>query len=96
MAKVRIKFSETTKEQRREILKASRRKLSFDESLEILLNRMRELESRYGMSTLVFYPKFINGKMGDDRDFIVWAGTYETYQDLLRERFDSAGLAKAA
>ena len=96
MAKVTIKFSETTRAQRRKLLREACRNIDVSESLESLSERMRELEARYGMSTIEFYARFAAGKMGDCRDFIRWAGTFQAYQDLLREHFDSAAKAKAA
>lgn len=96
MAKVTIKFSETTRAQRRKLLREACRNIDVNESLESLIARMRELEARYGMSTVEFYARFAAGKMGDCRDFIIWAGTFQSYQDLLREHFDSAVKAKAA
>lgn len=96
MARVTIKFSETTRAQRRKLLRELGRNMDVNESLESLIERMRKLEDRYGMSTIEFYARFAAGKMGDSRDFIRWAGTFQAYQDLLREHFDFAAKAKAA
>jgi hypothetical protein len=96
MAKVTIKFSETTREQRRKLLREACRNIDVNESLEILIKRMRDLEERYGMSTVEFYAQFVAGKMGDCRDFIVWAGTFQSYQEFLQENFTTAVKAKAA
>jgi hypothetical protein len=85
MAKVTIKFLETTKEQRRELLRQLQRDTNPAESLKMVLDDMREMEDRYGMGTLEFYARFIKGEMGDSADFISWAGDYEDYQELVRE-----------
>ncbi|MGH9849665.1 MAG: hypothetical protein ACREBD_07375 [Blastocatellia bacterium] len=96
MAKVTIKFHETTRAQRRKMLRDACRKIDSNESLESLIEKMRKLEDRYGMSTIEFYVRFAAGKMGDSRDFIRWAGAFQAYQDLVRERFDSEAKSKAA
>lgn len=96
MAKVTIKHSETTREQRREIFRQMRRDTNPAESLELMIERMRELEDRYGMSTVEFFARFVAGKMGDHKDFIIWAGTFRAYQDLLRQHFDLVAKTQAA
>ncbi len=96
MAKVTIKYSETTREQRRAIFRQMRRADNPAESLELMIERMRELEDRYGMSTVEFFPRFVAGKMGDHKDFIIWAGTFRAYQNLLRKHFDLVAKAQAA
>lgn len=96
MAKVTIKFSETTRAQRRKLLREACRNVDVNESLERLIEEMRQLEDRYGISTIEFYERFTAGKMGDCRDFIWWAGSFQSYQDLLQERSSAAARAKAA
>lgn len=96
MAKVTIKFRETTRAQRRKMLRDACRNIDVNESLESLVEEMRKLEDRYGMSTIEFYARFAAGKMGDCRDFIRWAGAFQAYQDLMRERFSLEAKTKAA
>jgi len=96
MAKVTIKFHETTKAQRRKILRDACRNIDVNQSLESLVDEMRKLEERYGMSTIEFYARFSEGKMGDHRDFIRWAGAFQVYQDLLRARFSLEEKKRAA
>ena len=86
MAKVTIKYSETTREQRREIFRQMRRDDSRAEGLKQVLEEMHKLEDRYGMSTLEFFAQFTEGQMGDCSDFIRWAGAFRTYQKLLQEK----------
>ena len=50
--------------------------------------RLKELEKKYGMDSENFYKKFNEGKMGDDLDYIRWAGEYETLQKLQRDHDD--------
>ncbi len=87
MAKVTIKFHETTRAERRKLLRDACRNINVNVSLDTLVGEMRILEDRYGMSTIEFYARFAEGKMGDHKDFIRWAGAFQAYQDLLRERF---------
>ena len=51
---------------------------------------MREFQDRYEMSTIEFYAQFVTGKLGHCRDFISWAATYQSYEDLLQEKFEFA------
>lgn len=96
MAKVTIKFQETTRAQRRQMLRDACRNIDVNETLASLIEKMRKLEEQYGMSTIEFYAQFVAGKMGDCRDFIRWAAAFQSYQDLLREHFGSEAKAKAA
>ena len=50
--------------------------------------RLKELEKKYGMDSENFYKKFNEGIMGDDLDYIRWAGEYETLQKLQRDHDD--------
>ena len=34
-------------------------------------------ENKYDLASKKFYEKFESGKLGDDEDFIIWAGVYE-------------------
>ncbi len=96
MAKVTIKYSETTREQRREIFRQMRRDDSRAEGLKQVLEELRKLEDRYGMSTLEFFAQYTDGKMGDCSDFIQWAGAYRSYQRLLAEKSDEVKRHKKA
>ena len=44
--------------------------------------KLEELEKTYGMSSKQFYDKFKMGEVGDDFEYIRWAGEYETLQQL--------------
>ena len=50
--------------------------------------RLEELEKKFGMDSGNFYRKFNEGKMGDDLEYIRWAGEYETLQQLQRDYSD--------
>ncbi len=48
-------------------------------SFEDLNQKLGEYEKKYGYSTIEFYHKFQNGILGDDPDFLMWAGLYHLY-----------------
>ena len=52
--------------------------------------KLEELEKKFGMDSENFYKKFNKGKMGDDLEYIRWAGEYETLQKLQRDHSDLA------
>lgn len=87
MAKITIKFKEGTPQQRKKLICDVGKQLDLHESLDSLLASMHEFESKYGMSTVEFYARFVAGKMGDSRDFIKWAGAFDLYQNLLQTGF---------
>jgi hypothetical protein len=87
MAKVTIRFHETTPQQRRKMLRDLAKRVDINESLEELITELRQFEDKYGMSTVEFYARFMAGKMGDSRDFIKWAGAFQSYNYLLRTYF---------
>lgn len=87
MAKVTIRFHETTPQQRRKILRDLAKRVDINESLEELITTLGQFENKYGMSTVEFYARFMAGKMGDARDFIEWAGDFMIYQRLIQKYF---------
>ncbi len=50
--------------------------------------KLEELERKYGIDSKEFYIKFNEGKMGDEMDFIRWAGEYETLKQLQQDYDD--------
>ena len=57
----------------------------------ITYRKLEGLEKRYGMSSKQFYDKFKKGEVGDDFEYIRWAGEYETLQQLERDYIDLSG-----
>ena len=47
---------------------------------EVSRNRLekilRDYESKYNMISYDFYTKYNKGELGDQRDFVMWAGYY--------------------
>jgi hypothetical protein len=87
MAKVTIRYPETTPQQRRKLLRDLAKRVDLHESLEELITSLRKFEDKYGMSTVEFYARFMAGKMGDAREFIEWAGDFIRYQRLVQQYF---------
>jgi hypothetical protein len=50
--------------------------------LEELRQQLEAFETRYALKTPEFYTRFLRGEMGDQRDFIVWAGLHELLQRM--------------
>jgi hypothetical protein len=50
-------------------------RVTFDE----LSKRLRVYERRHGYSTIEFYYRFASGELGDNDDFMMWAGLYHLY-----------------
>jgi hypothetical protein len=50
--------------------------------------KLEELETKHHMSSEQFYARFKRGEMGDDFQYIRWAGEYETLQQLRRDHDD--------
>jgi hypothetical protein len=60
------------------------------------LQKIKRFERKYKMSSEEFYRAFSDGELGDDSDFMEWAGEYEILTDLkqdiekLKQRFTCA------
>ncbi len=50
--------------------------------LEALRQQLQSFETHYSLKTSDFYARFLRGEMGDERDFIVWAGLQELLQRM--------------
>jgi chromosome segregation and condensation protein ScpB len=42
---------------------------------------LKNFENKYNLTTDRFYAEYQEGKIGDDEDYMIWAGIYEMYQD---------------
>ena len=58
------------------------KRVSFQE----LSQRLADLESKYGYSTIEFYRRYQDGEMGDDDAWLTWAGLYHLYLTSLPVR----------
>ena len=51
------------------------RRVDFSE----LTKMLGEYEQKYNFSTIEFFRRFMAGELGDDDDFMMWAGVYHLY-----------------
>ncbi|MBI1880545.1 MAG: hypothetical protein HYR94_20400 [Chloroflexi bacterium] len=51
--------------------------------LQTLRQQLQAFETRYSLKTAEFYSRFLRGEMGDERDFIVWAGLHELLERMM-------------
>ena len=61
---------------------------SYPNPLEALLALNRSLlsfEQRHDMTSSQFYERYRAGQLGDERDFVEWAGDYKHYSSLKEE-----------
>ncbi len=47
-----------------------------------LCQQIQNFEMHYALNTREFYAHFMRGEMGDERDFIVWAGLHDLLQRM--------------
>ncbi len=50
------------------------------DALIATVERLTRYEETFGMKTPEFYDRFMRSEMGDAKDYIAWAGTYEIFQ----------------
>ncbi len=55
------------------------------DALIATVERLTRYEEKFGMKTPEFYEEFMRGEMGDAKDYIAWAGTYEIFQRLKKK-----------
>lgn len=53
-----------------------------DVGLKGLEQFLTENEQRFGMSSAGFFERFSRGEMGDNPDYVLWAGAYEIYRHI--------------
>ncbi len=87
MAKVKIRFDQTTLAERRKLISDLAQRVNVNESLDELIQTMNTYEAQFGMSTVEFYARYLAGKMGDGNDVMRWAGAFDDYHALLQEHF---------
>lgn len=51
------------------------RKVDFSE----LTRMLEKYERKFGYSTIEFFRRYSDGKLGDDDEFMMWAGIYHLY-----------------
>ena len=58
------------------------RKVGFTE----LTRMLEKYERKFGYSTIEFFHRYSEGKLGDDDEFMMWAGIYHLYLTSLPVR----------
>jgi predicted RNA-binding protein with PIN domain len=89
MPKVTFQSSKIAPQERKNALRELARRVDASESLEELLEEMKQYEKKFGMSTVVFYAKYLKGEMGDGREVMKWAMVYQAYTRLVNTYFVS-------
>lgn len=51
------------------------RKIGFTQLSQLLT----QYERKYNLSTIEFFGSYLSGELGDDDDFMMWAGMYHLY-----------------
>jgi hypothetical protein len=87
MAKVTFRYSKTTPPERKRALRELAGRLDVNGSLEDLVQEMKRYEKKFGMSTVEFYAKYLNGEMGDSSQVMQWAMVYQAYTHLIETSF---------
>lgn len=63
-----------------------------DVGLAGLQRLLAENEKKFGMTSALFSERFLRGELGDDPDYILWAGEYEIYQRFTERDAQAADL----
>ena len=58
------------------------RKVDFPE----LTHMLEKYERKFGYSTIEVFRRYSDGKLGDDNEFMMWAGVYHLYLTSLHVR----------
>jgi len=53
--------------------------------MEKTTRNLHQLEQQFGMNSQQFYQEFQAGNMGDEMEYIKWAGEYETFLQLQQD-----------
>ena len=93
MAKIKIHYKKGGPSQLPALRDAFKAPVNPQESLDEVIAELNAFEQRYGLTTVEFFARFKRGLMGDSRDFIHWAGTFEDYQYLMSKYFSARKVA---
>ena len=81
-----VEFTQETMPETREefsrLLEEAWRDANPVDGLLALSRQLLSLEQQYGMTSAEFYARYKGGEMGDDMDFVRWAGRYRLYREL--------------
>lgn len=84
-----IEFTQETMPETREefslLSEEARRNANPLDDLLALSRQLLSFEQRYDIPSAEFYSRYKRGEMGDDMDFVRWAGRYRLYCELKEE-----------
>lgn len=84
-----IEFTKETMPETREefslLLEEARSNANPLDDLLALGRQLLSFEQRYDMTSAEFYDRYKRGELGDDMDFVRWAGRYRLYLELKEE-----------
>lgn len=65
-----------------QLLEAARQNADPLDDLLSLNRQLLAWEQRYGMASSDFYARYRRGELGDELEFVRWAGRYRMYREL--------------
>jgi hypothetical protein len=71
-----------TREEMHRLIEEMRQHANPVDDLLELARTLNGFEQKYHLTSVDFFEKYQRGEMGDDMDFIRWAGRYQMYVDL--------------
>jgi len=74
-----------TREELSRLLEEAQRDGNPLDDLLALNRQLLSFERQYDMSSVEFYTRYKRGEMGDDLNFVRWAGRYRLYCELKEE-----------
>lgn len=84
-----VEFTQETMPETREefsrLLEEAQRDANPLDDLLALSRQLLSFEQQYEMTSAEFYTRYKRGEMGDDLDFVRWAGRYRLYCELKDE-----------
>ena len=88
MAKIKISYKKGGPSQIPALRDALSKPLDMQESLTAVIAELNAFEQQYGLTTVEFFVRFKAGLMGDNRDFLKWAGAFDDYRYLIDQYFN--------
>ena len=58
----------------------------IEHSIEKTIEKLRNFEKKYSMSSEEFYERFERGELGDSQEFMLWAAEYEALKVLEKDK----------
>ena len=95
MKKVTITITKkTSQHEAKRLFREMVKKSNPEESLDALIEELKQFEEKFGMSTVELYRHYLAGRMGDSKEVMHWAGIYKLYTHLIETYFQPKAEAK--